>query len=359
MGWLFKIAVFIVGLFALTLGFWPLWIPCFGYLAYSIWAATRRRTVYVQDQGKNRGPPRVRKHRFKRRYLAAGVFFLLSLVAFVAGGAWAPFVFLAIGSLIVASGLFDRGPSLSEVRQVPDSILLRSRWLPFSWASLVEVKFGTQQMSRALSSVGNEVMMTMNSEKLSVYLPVRVHAFSVPSAELKVAEKLGPLARMLSTKGAYTLPLESEEAAARMDWSLMSVDVALEYGKDGVTSLNSTSFDVLVLSPSGHLLESAAAYVVKAGKAGRYRLPGKGRKLESQPLLWEALEALGERHLLQNADAVTNFLSSVSATRGESLGDRLDNGGSTDEGKVVVGSLGGQQVELTRPQLRAIVRAYG
>jgi hypothetical protein len=190
-------------------------------------------------------------------------------------------------------------------------------------------------------------------------LPVRVMALSIPAAEAKVADRLAPIARMLSAKGAYPLPLESEEAASRLDWSLKSVDIALEYGRDGVVSLNSTPFDVLVLAPSGHLLESAAAYTTQPSKPGHYRVPGKGSKLENQPLLWEALETLAEKHSPPNADSLTGFLSSVSATRGESLGDRLENAGQSESGKLVLSSLGSTQVELTRPQLRAIVRAYG
>lgn len=359
MGWILKVGALVVGLFSLSLGFWPLWIPCFGYLAYSLWSATRRRRIYVRDEGKSRGAPRGKRHRFKKRYVVAGLFLLLSLAAFADHGTIAPWVFLGIGGLIVASGVFGRGPSLSQVRPVPNSILLRSRWLPISYTSLVEVKFGTQEMSRALSSAGNEIIMTLSSEKVSAYLPVRVLAFSVPAAESKVAERLAPVARMLSARGAYPLPLESEEAASRLGWSLKPVDIALEYGRDGVVSLNSTPFDVLVLAPSGHLLESAAAYITRPGKPGHYRVPGKGSRLESQPLLWEALETLAERHSPPNADALTGFLSSVSATRGEGLGERLENGGQTESGRLVLGSLGSTKVELTRPQLRAIVRAYG
>ncbi len=360
MGWLFKGIVLVVGLTSLGLGAFFIWVPCFGYLAYSLLPATRKRRVYVRDERKERGAPKSRKSLFRKRYMAAGAFFALSFVAAAAGGTLAPWVFLSAGSLILISGIFNRGPSFSEVEQVPDSILLRRRWLPFSWVSLVEVKFGTQQMSKALASVGAEMMMTVSSEKVSVYLPVSVRAFCAPSAEARVAEKLGPVARMLSAGGAYALPLESKEAAAKLDWSLRPVDVALEYGRDGVVSLNSTPFDVLVLAPSAHLLESAAAYVVApSGRPGHYRVPASGKKLQSKPLLWEALEILAEKHAPENADALTDFLSSVSASRGESLGDRLESGGQTRTGKIVVGSVGSQQVELTRPQLRAIVRAYG
>jgi hypothetical protein len=362
MGWLLKGLALVVGLVSLTLMLWPVSLVCFGYLAYSLWRSTHKRTVYVKDGGRRqpREAPSVKKAAFKRRYVAAGFFFLLALVALAGGGTFSPFVFALFGVLIVLSGVTGFGPSMSEVREVPDSILLKSRWFPFSWVSIAEVKFGSQQMTKPLSSVGSEVIMTVSSEKLSVYLPIRVFALSVASAESKVAEKLAPIARMLSAKEAYTLPLESRDAAKRMDWKLKPVGLALEYGNDGVASLNSTPFDVLVLAPSGHLLESAAAYVASPNaKPGRFRVPGKGRKLENQPLLWEALETLAEKHAPPHADAVTSFLSSVCATRGESLGDRLENGGQTGSGTVLVSSLGSVQVELTRPQLKAIVMAYG
>ena len=360
MGWVFKGLVLVAGLVSLTLGFWPLWIPCFGYLGYSLWAVTRRRTVLVRDETKRGRASGMGNKAFKKRYVAACAFFALAAIAVAGGGTFAPWVFLSAGLMAVASGVLGRGPSFSEVRVVPNSILLKNRWLPFSWLSLIEVKFATQNIARSLASVGSEMILTVTNENVSVYLPIRVRAGSVASAESRVSEKLAPIARMLSSRGSYALPLESEAAAERMDWSLKSVGIALEHGRDGVASLNSTPFDALVLLPSGHLLESAAAYVIaRTARRGRYRVPGRGKRLENQPLLWEALQKLAEERSPKGADAMTGFLSSISATRGESLGDRLEGGGQTESGKVVIGSLGGAQVELTRPQLRAIVRAYG
>jgi len=75
--------------------------------------------------------------------------------------------------------------------------------------------------------------------------------------------------------------------------------------------------------------------------------------------MWEALEKLGEKYVPESADGMTTFLGSVCATRGESLGERLVNGGETGSGTILVGALGTTQIELTRPQLRTIVRAYG
>jgi hypothetical protein len=296
---------------------------------------------------------------FKKRYIVAGLFFILALVALGAGGTASPFVFLSLGVVTVLSGVLHLGPRVSGVRAVPESILLRSRLFPLSWTSLVEVKFGTTQFARALSSVGNEMIVTATSEKATFYLPVKVIAASAPEADRKVAEKLGPIARSLSARGAYILPLEGKEAASRLNWSLKAVSLALEYRKDGVVSLKSSPFDVLVLSPEGHLVKSAAAYVKGPAKEGEATLPSAGRKLRSQPLVWEALEVLQEKLLAEPADAYTNFLSSVCATQGEALGDRLVNEGQGESATVLVSSMGAVQVELTRPQLRAIVRAYG
>lgn len=358
MGWTIKIVAVFVGLISLTLGLWPVWLLCFGYLGYSLWRATRRPTVVLKDERGTGGSRR--RSAFKKRYAAAGVCFVLSLVALADGGSLSPLVFAAAGGVIIVTGILGRGPSFSEVKPVENSTLLRSRWLPHSWVALAEVRFATPRISRALSSIRNEIIVTTDSGKASVYLPIRVQARSASGAEKKVATKLAPLARILGARGAYVLPLDSNEAATRMDAPLDEVELQLENRKDGLASLRSAPFDVLVLAPAGHMLESAAAYVVRSGeKPGRARIPARGRDLESQPLMWEALEALGQSHLPQVPDALTNFLSTVCATRGEGVGERLVNGGETGSGTMLVSSLGATQVELTRPQLRMIVSVYG
>jgi len=221
------------------------------------------------------------------------------------------------------------------------------------------VKFGTAQMARALSSVGSEMVITTSAEKAVVYLPIKVLALTMHQGERKVGEALAPLARGLSARGAYVLPLDSSEAALRLKWRLKPVGLALEYHRDGVVSLKSTPFDVLVLNPEGHLVKSAAIYARQPEKKNQPpTLPSSGRKLESEPVLWDALEALQERTPAALADPLTTFLSGVCATQGEPLGDRLVSHGDGDTGTVVVSSVGAGQVQLTRPQLRAIVSAY-
>jgi hypothetical protein len=229
MGWLLKAAAFFVGLVCLGIGLWPVSLLCFGYLGYLLWSATRKRRVHVMGRrgGAPEPPQPQRPALFKKRYIVAGLFFILALVALGAGGTASPFVFLSLGVVTVLSGVLHLGPRVSGVRAVPESILLRSRLFPLSWTSLVEVKFGTTQFARALSSVGNEMIVTATSEKATFYLPVKVIAASAPEADRKVAEKLGPIARSLSARGAYILPLEGKEAASRLNWSLKAVSLAL------------------------------------------------------------------------------------------------------------------------------------
>ncbi|MDA4123202.1 MAG: hypothetical protein OK456_08500 [Thaumarchaeota archaeon] len=361
MGLLLKAGALLVGLLCLNVFLWPVSLLCFGYLAYSLWSATRARRIYVMDRtgGPSQAPQPRRDGPFRKRYVLAGVCFILSFVAYDAGGTLSPFAFAGLGAIIVLSGLLHVGPRSTGLKPVANSILLRGSSDPFLYVSLVEVKFGTAQMARALSSVGSEMMMDVSSEKVSVYLPVRVHALSMHKAEAKVAEKLGPVARSLSARSAYVLPLESGEAAQRLGWRLKAQDLALEYHRDGVVSIKSTPFDVLVLSPEGHLIRSAAAYTRRPlGKERSVQLPSAGKRLASQPMLWDALEALQEKVAVPPPDSLTTFLSGVCATQGEPLGDRLVNEGNGEKGTMLVGSMGAPGVQLTRPQLRAIVSAY-
>ena len=224
-------------------------------------------------------------------------------------------------------------------------------------------------MARALSAVGQKMIIVI-SEKASVYLPVGVLALNSSSAEARAVEKLGLLTRSLGPRGAFPLPLESEDASSRLGWSLKPVKLEL----DDVSSLQSTPFNVLVLNPSGHVIESAGAYVMKKtveeerkadGAVTREKaegfIPPANQKPSRPPLLWEALDILEEKFDVSEADSYTTFLSSVCATQGEAVGDRLVNEGESGPGgkNVFVSSLGAPRVELSKSQLRAIVRAYG
>jgi len=73
----------------------------------------------------------------------------------------------------------------------------------------------------------------------------------------------------------------------------------------------------------------------------------------------EVFKAIGSRLAWPNPDRYTAFLSSLLATSNEPVGTRiLDAGAGPQSQTVVVRSQGSPPVELSRPQLRAVVRMY-
>jgi hypothetical protein len=75
--------------------------------------------------------------------------------------------------------------------------------------------------------------------------------------------------------------------------------------------------------------------------------------------LWEVFQELGKKIQWPKPDEYTTFLASIFATKGETIGERIVEAGSTGDSKeVLVQSLGTPAVQLSRAQLRAIARIY-
>ncbi len=73
----------------------------------------------------------------------------------------------------------------------------------------------------------------------------------------------------------------------------------------------------------------------------------------------EVFKAVGNRLNWPHPDQYTAFLSSLVATSGEPVGTRiLDAGAGSQAQMVVVKSQSSPPVELSRAQLRAVVRIY-
>ena len=72
----------------------------------------------------------------------------------------------------------------------------------------------------------------------------------------------------------------------------------------------------------------------------------------------ELLQAAKQRNGWPQPDGFTAFLSSMAATQGESLGLRITETAEAGDGVVLVKSLRGPAVRLTREQLRAITQVY-
>jgi hypothetical protein len=108
-------------------------------------------------------------------------------------------------------------------------------------------------------------------------------------------------------------------------------------------------------------VDSLGVYVRKENKrkAGEIVVPPPRQKPKRRPLLWETLKLVERKLRWPEPDAQTAFLGSLFATREETIGERIVEAGSPPGAQVVlVKSVGSPPVELTRAQLRAVVRIY-
>ncbi|MGH9917681.1 MAG: hypothetical protein ACRD6W_02230, partial [Nitrososphaerales archaeon] len=89
-------------------------------------------------------------------------------------------------------------------------------------------------------------------------------------------------------------------------------------------------------------------------------LPSARQSFERPPLLWEVVSCLQERFHFADADSYTVFLNNMHLSRNVPLGHKLNLGdGGTDGATLIVESLGGSPVEMSRAQLRTVVKIYG
>ena len=83
------------------------------------------------------------------------------------------------------------------------------------------------------------------------------------------------------------------------------------------------------------------------------------RRPGSSTTLRELLSAATQRTGTPKPDRYVEFLSSVAATEGETLGQRITQTvQASDSRLVLVASVGSPQVELSRAQLKAVTTIY-
>jgi hypothetical protein len=244
----------------------------------------------------------------------------------------------------------------SKVKPVEESILLRSSPIPSSWASVAEVKPLTRDLGRALAGVTGSVLVSA-SETPSIYVVVERTALTERSAEDAVLAALRETALSLSSLGAYLLPLDSAQALALFQPSLEASKIG---EGDWSTALASGHYDVLSIKQEKGFARSLGLYRrVDQGREGRGRVPSSSQEFAHPPFLMEVFKAVGNRLTWPHPDQYTAFLSSLLATSGEPIGTRiLDAGAGSQSQMVVVKSQGSPSVELSRAQLRAVVRMY-
>jgi hypothetical protein len=324
------------------------------------------------------------------RYLLGGLFLLAALAAVGEHGTLSPFVFGGLGALCFLWTSLSRSRHLPAIGYSPlrESTLLRRAFVPFEWLTVVELKLSSQESARALSVLHDDlVIVAPPSEKPSAYLVVKVLAVGYRNAEARMSEKLRKLAGLLARRGAYLMPLDSLEAVRRFRPGLEPLKMDLR--RDTVLeAVGHYPYDVLVVKPDGGRAKSLGAYLVgcsameeevevpsagpdrnaivtsDAAEKGRAALPAVRQSFERPPLLWEVISCVQERFHFSDPDGYTMFLNNMHVSRGSPLGAKMsladgDSARETSNGSaLMVESLGGAPVELTRAQLRMIVKMY-
>jgi hypothetical protein len=319
-----------------------------GFLLIPTIFRTRKRGA-PQQNAKPRGKLPV-------RHVLGGSLFLLALGAYLAHGTFSPFVLASLGLLVVLWGRIPRSVLISELKPVEESLLLRSSPFPLSWAAVAEVKPITHDVGRALAGLTGTVVVS-TSETPSIYFVVERVAPNHRSAEAAVVEALREAALSLSALGAYLLPLDSKQALSLLQPSLEASKVG---EGDWSMALASGTCDVLSIKQEKGFAKSLRLFKkVDQGREGRGRIPASSRDFAHPPFLMEVYKAIGNRLTWPNPDQYTAFLSSLLATSGEPIGTRvLDAGAGSQSQMVVVKSQGSPSVELSRAQLRAVVKMY-
>jgi len=391
MGWLFKGFLVLVAFALIGAGVWELGAIIFVYLLFSLRGGRRKfqRVVVVSQptggNGDSRavegGPRRSRLGiKWHWRYLLGVVFLVAVFLAVGAQGTWSPVVFGSLAGLCFLWGPISRSGRIPSAGFSPlgESTLLRSAIVPFEWLTVVELKLSSQESSRALSVLhDNLVVVAPPSEKPSAYLMVKETALGYRSAEERVSEKLKKLAGVFASRGVFLLPLDSLEVSGLFRPGLQPLRMQLD--QDGaLAAVAHAPYDVLVAkSLGGYLVEptnkDGEVERVFAGQtgpakeadlqpAGRAIVPGARDSFEKPALLWEVVSCLLERFRFSEPDACTMFLNNMHLSRGVPPGVKMSLAGGAGErpngSTLTVESLGGAPVELTRAQLRMIVKMY-
>lgn len=346
MGWGLRILAFVGAVLFFALGVWPISIAAFGYIALSF--RKPKKEVYVLKQQHVAQQP----GRPWGRYIVGGSLLILSFFALRSGGTLSPIILASAGWTVLLWPAIRTSKLINRVRPIENSVLLRYSSLPFMWCAFAEVKLESENPTRAVSSLDGEIILFAGKNP-SALLGVSAIAFSYRGAERRVLARLRRASRHLSKRGGYLLPLDSAVAAATLSASLERVD--LEPGD--IEAASTLPFDVFVMHVEKARVVSHGAFTILDDSPGTASVPCPNQHPVKQPLLWELVEMIGEKHGWPGPDMYSSFLSALHATRGEAIGERLAGLEISGE-KRLIQSVDGTKVELSRPQLRALAEIY-
>jgi hypothetical protein len=337
MGWTGRLFVLLVGLLSFAVGLWFVGVFSVIYLAVSF----RPKHEYSVATTKATSG-------FRNRLFLAGGLFILSASAFAGGGTLSPVVLFLAGSIVILWSSLHLESIFAQVVPIDESILLKSKYAPFLWYALAEVKPGPDDFPRAASSLSGTMVIFVDAGR--AYILAKCRSWNRNGAEIQLLSRLKASASNRQSR-AYILPLDSKSASELFLHRLSETKLPEELATHA-----SSLPGLLVVHARGGRIEQASAYKILAPSSSP-SLPLRYKEVANGPLLWELLDSIGKRSRWPGPDAYSNLLDSVSATRGEPIGERL-GGIEGSAGSVIVQSLGGEKLELSRPQLRAIISIY-
>ncbi len=348
-----KVILFLIAILLFDFGGWMITLLIFGYLFLPPMLRRRRN-----------GSPAGANPRAKRKGLpisegrALGVVLLaLSLAAVAGHGTLSPIVFGIPGLLLLfGSRFFSRIPL--QVKPVKDSILLRGRFLPFGWFALAEVKVSTRDVEGAISGM-NERVLLLSAPSPRILLVFTTSAVSRSRAEEVVLKRMQTAARGLRSLGVYLLPLDGLGAFEVSQLRATKVDLP----REGIQHLLAADYGALAVEALHGFVALFELYDRSSGKGGpsgsSSLLAKPKRRPGSSMTLRELLQAATQRTGTPKPDSYVEFLSSVAATEGETLGQRITQTAQASDNQVLlVASVGSPRVELSRAQLKAVITIY-
>jgi hypothetical protein len=355
MGWKLRLLASLFLLLAISYRAWLL-IPAPLFYLLAPLLRGRKRTSHTSTANREVRLKRPSHPKVPRIRLAGLLFLILALIGYAGGGLYAPTILAAVGCLLISWARISRSPALRGLTPAKESCLLRSRLIPFSWYILCELKLTTSRVSRALSGISHTLII-LAQDDARIFVLLHIRALGHTRAEGLAASKIRELVRQLTPLGAYPLPLDSQQAARVLPHSLEHIELNVE---GWLPSIATTPSDMICLQARDGFVKSLGLYRVKNPQRGSAPavppLPNRPRR---EALLWEVLKILESRLRWPPPDKYTLFLASLYATRRTTIGERLLESPSPDDPQtILVEGLGTPTLELTRGQLRMLMKAY-